>query len=82
MQATFSKVSDQSPREVAECIASSLGENAKLGFLDDAYLISVPRGIGVLRFRVVERIDAVGSVVEYDSELGRGAELDLVNTCV
>lgn len=82
MQATFSDVSDKPQAELAQCIANNLGDDTNLGYENETYYISKKRGLGVLRFRVLERIGKAGSIVEYDSELGRGAELDLVKSCL
>ncbi|MBX7492279.1 hypothetical protein K3163_03550 [Qipengyuania sp. 1NDW9] len=81
MQATFSDTSEKPPQELAQCIATELGEDAKVGFEDGAYIVWRPRGVGALRYRVIEKIEGDGSIVEYDSELGRGAELDKIRNC-
>ena len=86
--ASFRESSDKQPQELAECIASRLGDDAKIRQGSGEFEVTKMRGLGVLRYRVfapeglTSNSAPKGSVVEYASELGRGAELEIVQGCL
>ncbi|WP_299191387.1 hypothetical protein [uncultured Erythrobacter sp.] len=82
LAATFSATSDKPAQTVAQCLATELDEDARVEREGDVFEVSVPRGLGTLRYRVTQRIDTDGSLVEYDSEMGTGGELDRSQVCL